>query len=158
MTTDSSRTGLSAHRERYVAVVSPDDIDGLIRDLDDVGIAGNAIDVFDDVLDESVELAPETEHDKSAKNSVENSVENSVKNIVRRIFGFDQVEVERIYVEALEAGQAVVRVHVPEDDDETRAQVEEALLDHGGRFIHYFGKWSYVEVAEDADRADDRTT
>lgn len=58
---------------------------------------------------------------------------------------------------ALEAGQAVIRVFVPEDDDENRAKVERTLLDHGARFIHYFGKWSYLEVAEDADRADDRT-
>lgn len=145
MTTDMG-SALSVHRESYVAVVSPDDVGGLVRDLHDLGLESGAIDVFEDADAESAELVPER---------VESG---SLTGFVRRVFGFDQVEVERGYVKALEAGDSVLRVRVPEDDDETRAAVERALLRHDARFIHYFGKWSYVEIASDADRAGDRTT
>jgi hypothetical protein len=133
---------LTLHKHCYVAIVPSGDVDAMLRDLRELGISQDAIDAFcDSEADANFEAL-----------SPQRFETNSLQTLVRRVLGLDQVEVEQEYVEALRAGEPVVRVHVPEKDHDTRGEVERTLLAHGGRYIHYFGEWSYAEVAAAADR------
>ena len=142
--TDDPKSTLTLHKECYVGVVPPDQVDGLVDALHRLDIGDDALDVFLGGEDAGTyrEVSPHR-IDRSGW-----------KSLVRNVLGFDQVEAERAYLQALRDGEPVIRACVPEDDEELRAEVEEALLEHGGRFIHYFGQWSFVEVASDAERVD----
>ena len=142
--TDDPKSTLTLHKECYVGVVPPDRVDGLVGALHELDIADDAIDVF---------LGGEGGRDYREV-SPHRIDESGWKSLVRNVLGFDQVEVERTYVKALRDGEPVIRACVPEDEESLRADVEEALLAHGGSFIHYFGQWSFVEVASDAERVD----
>lgn len=141
MTSEPEGT-LTLHKHCYVAIVPSAEVDAMLRDVRELGISRNAIDAFCDSDADAnfAELSPQRFE------------ANSLQTLVRRVLGLDQVEVEERYVEALRAGHPVVRIHVPEADEDTRGEVERVLLDHGGRYIHYFGEWSYAEVAAAAER------
>lgn len=143
MTEDPEST-FTLHMECYVGIVPSRKLDDLVDELRSLEVEDKAIDAFcgDATQEEYRALSPHRID------------ESGWKWLVRQVLGFDQVEVERDYLRALESGAPVIRVRVPEDDASTRADVEEALLEHDARFIHYFGRWSFVEVASDAERVD----
>ena len=137
---------LTLHKECYVGIVPRSEVDALVRDLDEAELASDAIDAFcgrDSDL-HAERLSPERVED------------TQLESVVRRIFGFGQVKVEEAYLKALEAGEPVVRVCVPEEDHDTRAAVERAMLDHDAEYIHWFGQWSFEEVIEGTPRPGER--
>lgn len=142
---EEPKSTLTLHKECYVGIVPPDEVDGLVHDLRGLDLHGDAIDVFLGNDDDRTyrEVAPHRID------------ESSWKSFVRHTLGFDQVEVERTYVRALHDREPVIRACVPEDQESLRGDVEQAFMSHGGRYVHYFGQWSFVEVASDAERVDD---
>jgi uncharacterized protein with von Willebrand factor type A (vWA) domain len=56
------------------------------------------------------------------------------------LLGADDQEQRRQYVEALNEGDAVVRVHL--EDEARKTALGELLAQHGGRFINYYGRWA----------------
>lgn len=142
MTHDRGGT-LTLHKECYLAVVPADRLEGLTARLRQIGLDDAAVDAF-------CQAGAEGDWEEL---SLERIDSGAIRSAVRRVFGFDQVEVERTYVEALEEGRPVLPACVPEEDEGTRAEVEEAFLEHDAHYVHYFGRWRYVEVAQAAERA-----
>ena len=140
---EDPKSTLTLHKECYVGIVPPDQVDGLVDELRGLDVQEDAIDVF---LGDAEDRA----YREVSPHRID---ESGWKALVRNVLGFDQVEVERAYLRALQDGEPVIRACVPEEDESLRADVEKALLGHDGRFIHYFGQWSFVEVASDAERA-----
>ena len=137
---------LTLHKECYVGIVPRAEVDALVRDLEGADLKSGAIDAFygRDSDIQAERLSPKRVED------------TKLESLVRRVFGFDQVKVEEAYVKALESGEPVVRVCVPEDDHDTRAVVERAMLDHDAEYIHWFGPWSFEEVVEGSPRPGER--
>lgn len=68
----------------------------------------------------------------------------------RQLFAADAVEVEEHYVEAVRKGYPVVVVHVQKEDDAHLKRVRKLLLDHEGKFVHYFGQWSFENISRES--------
>jgi hypothetical protein len=85
--------------------------------------------------EESIDLA----QGKSAAQRIED--ENDDDSLLGRIFGkSDEIEQREKYVEALQNGEAVIRVQV--DSDEQKLLVKDELATHGAYFVNYYGRWT----------------
>jgi hypothetical protein len=74
--------------------------------------------------------------------------QGGLRMVFRKALGLEELTAESAYATALENGQFVLVLDVPESEEQLRADIEALLVKHNSETIHYFGNLVYKEVAE----------
>jgi len=73
--------------------------------------------------------------------------------VLRKIFIGHQVDVDKRYAQAIQAGDCVLQVHIGEERSADRDRAEVILLEAGGRDVYFFGQASYRDVSKQKHQA-----
>ena len=111
-------------------IVPPDRTSAAIHALTSAGFADTAID---------------SAEGNAAADAIVGATERGVLGQLSKLLPSEEHEQRADYVDALRAGDAVVRVVV--SGAEQKRAAAEALLDNGGHFINYYDEWTVEQLA-----------
>ena len=73
--------------------------------------------------------------------------------VLRKMFVGHQVDVDKRYAHAAQAGDCVLQVHIGQERSAARDRAEVILLEAGGRDVYFFAKASYRDVPTNKQQA-----